>query len=224
MDCQRGLLYTPNFSVLYSMTRSRSLCLRLRTKLRRRGSNSPQRSPRVATSGYCVVSGREAGERPWKRSSQIHSAPKMWASVSRTEGKLEPMGSSFPSVRDTLAHIFGAEWIWLERFQGRSPASLPDTTQYPDVATLGERWGEFEPRLLNFVRNLKQSDLDRVMEYKTLKFGVYSNPLWQSMQHLVNHGSYHRGQVTTLLRQLAAPAILTDLMHFYRERAVAAKA
>jgi uncharacterized damage-inducible protein DinB len=62
------------------------------------------------------------------------------------------------------------------------------------------------------------------MEYKTLKFGTYSNPLWQSMQHLVNHGSYHRGQVTTLLRQLGSQPILTDLMHFYRERAVAAKA
>jgi uncharacterized damage-inducible protein DinB len=136
----------------------------------------------------------------------------------------KPMCSSFSSVRDTLAHIFGAEWLWLERFQGRSPSSLPDTTQYADVATLGGRWGEFEPRLLNFARGLTQSDLDRVMEYKTLKFGVYSNPLWQSMQHLVNHGSYHRGQVTTLLRQHGAPAILTDLMHFYRERAVAANA
>jgi len=64
----------------------------------------------------------------------------------------------------------------------------------------------------------RQADLDRVMEYKTLKFGVYRNPLWQSMQHLVNHGTYHRGQVTTLLRQLGAKAIATDLMHFYRER------
>jgi len=146
------------------------------------------------------------------------------AAALTTEQFTRPMGSSFSSVRDTLAHIFGAEWIWLERFQGRSPSSLPDTTQYPDVATLGERWREFEPRLVHFVRNLNQSDLDRVMEYKTLKFGVYSNPLWQSMQHLVNHGSYHRGQVTTLLRQLGAPAILTDLMHFYRERAVAARA
>src|SRR5258707_5917929 len=92
MDCQRGLLYTPNFSVLYSMTRSRSLCVRVRTKLRRRGSNSPQRPPRLATSGYCVVSGSEDGERPWKRSSQSHSAPKMCASVSRTEEKLELIG------------------------------------------------------------------------------------------------------------------------------------
>jgi uncharacterized damage-inducible protein DinB len=136
----------------------------------------------------------------------------------------KPLGNSFSSVRDTLAHIFGAEWIWLERFQGRSPASLPDSTQYPDVNTLGERWGEFEPRLLNFARNVTQRDLDGILEYKTLKFGVYSNPLWQSMQHVVNHGSYHRGQITTLLRQLGATPVLTDLMHFYREHALAAKA
>jgi uncharacterized damage-inducible protein DinB len=37
----------------------------------------------------------------------------------------------------------------------------------------------------------------------------------------VNHGTYHRGQVTTLLRQLGAQPILTDLMHFYRELSVA---
>ena len=134
------------------------------------------------------------------------------------------LGSSFPSVRDTLAHIFGAEWIWLERFQGRSPSALPDATQYPDAAALGERWGELEPRLLDFARHVTQADLDRVFEYKTLKFGIYSNPLWQSMQHVVNHGSYHRGQVTTMLRQLGAAPVLTDLMHYYRERSLAAKA
>jgi len=137
---------------------------------------------------------------------------------------VKPLGSSFGSVRDTLAHIYGAEWIWLERFQGRSPASLPDTTQFKDAPSLRERWSEHEARLLTFVRGLNQGDLDRVMEYKTLKFGVYRNPLWQSMQHVVNHGSYHRGQVTTLLRQLGAQPIPTDLMHFYRERATAAGA
>ena len=134
----------------------------------------------------------------------------------------KPLGSSFSSVRDTLAHIYGAEWIWLERFQGRSPASLPDVNQFANLASLRERWLEHEARLLNFVRGLTQADLDRVMEYKTLKFGVYRNPLWQSMQHLVNHGTYHRGQVTTLLRQLGAEPIATDLMHFYRERSTAA--
>ena len=141
-----------------------------------------------------------------------------------TEEFLRPMGSSFGSVRDTIAHIYGAEWIWLERFQGRSHDSLPDATQFQDVPSLREKWLELEGRLLGFVGKLAQEDLNRTLEYKTLKFGVYRNPLWQSMQHAVNHGTYHRGQVTTLLRQLGAQPILTDLMHYYRERAAAAGA
>ena len=144
------------------------------------------------------------------------------ASALTAEQFTKPLGSSFSSVRDTLAHICGAEWIWLERFQGRSPASLPDTTQYKDLASLRAHWDELEARLLKFVRGLTQSDLDRVIEYKTLKFGVYKNPLWQSMQHVVNHGTYHRGQITTMLRQHGAQPVATDLMHFYREREVAA--
>ena len=146
------------------------------------------------------------------------------ASALTPEQFSKPLGSSFSSVRDTLGHIFGVEQLWLERFQGRSPAALADPKQFENVEQLKTRWAEFEPVLLNFVRGLSQQDLDRVMEYKTMKFGVYTNPLWQSMLHLVNHGTYHRGQITTLLRQLDAQPILTDLMHFYRERSTAASA
>ena len=141
-----------------------------------------------------------------------------------TEQFTKELGSSFSSVRDTLGHIFGVEWLWLERFQGRSPSALPDVKQFERVDQLKSKWTEFDPVLLNFVRGLTQEDLDRVMEYKTMKFGVYKNALWQSMLHLVNHGTYHRGQITTMLRQLGAQPILTDLMHFYRERANAASA
>jgi uncharacterized damage-inducible protein DinB len=134
---------------------------------------------------------------------------------------IKPLGSSFPSVRDTLAHICGAEQVWYERFQGNSPATLPNVSAFNTVDALRRHWSEQETKLLGFVAGLTQADLNRVMEYKTLKFGVYSNPLWQSMQHVVNHGTYHRGQITTMLRQLGAKPILTDLMHFYRERATA---
>ena len=141
------------------------------------------------------------------------------ASALSREQYTKQMGSSFSSVRDTLPHIYGVEWLWLERFQGRSPMAIPDDAEFADIVKLKASWAAFEPRLLNFVRGLTQEDLDRVMEYKTMKYGVYRNPLWQSMQHLVNHGTYHRGQITTMLRQLGAQPILTDLMHFYRERA-----
>jgi uncharacterized damage-inducible protein DinB len=135
-----------------------------------------------------------------------------------------PLGSSFPSVRDTLAHICGAEWIWLERFHGRSPSAVPGLTELQTAAALGEHWRPQGQRLLEYVQGLTAADLDRVIEYRTLNFGVYQNPLWQSLQHLANHGTYHRGQITTLLRQLGGKPVQTDLMHFYRERATAASA
>jgi uncharacterized damage-inducible protein DinB len=155
----------------------------------------------------------------WANHRSLEAAAKL-----TTEQFTKPMGSSFGSVRDTLAHICASEWVWFERFQGRSPASFPDASQWADVESLRANWAEQEMRLLAFVGKLTQEDLNRVLEYKTMKFGVYKNPLWQSMQHVVNHGTYHRGQITTLLRQLGAQPILTDLMHYYRERATAASA
>lgn len=155
----------------------------------------------------------------WANQRSLSAAEKLSA-----EDFTRPMGSSFSSVRDTLAHIYGAEWIWLERFEGRSPSALPNVNQFSDVQMLRESWSLHGKNLLAFVRKLTQADLDRELEYKTLKFGVYKNPLWQSMMHLVNHGTYHRGQVTTLLRQLGAKPILLDLMHFYRERSTASAA
>jgi uncharacterized damage-inducible protein DinB len=136
----------------------------------------------------------------------------------------KPLGNSFSSVRDTLAHLYGAETIWLQRFKGESPSAFPDTSQINDIAGLEAKWNPVAADLLKFVGDLTQADIERVVEYKTMKFGVYSNPLWQSLQHVVNHGTYHRGQITTMLRQLGAQPTATDLMHFYRERAVAASA
>jgi len=149
-----------------------------------------------------------------------------WANQRSLEGAsglsdeqfIKPLGSSFPSVRDTLVHICGAEWVWLERCHGRSPASIPDISQVRSMAALREHWKPQAERLLIFIRGLTQDDLDRVMEYRTFNFGVYKNPMWQSLQHLANHGTYHRGQITTLLRQLGTKPILSDLLHFYRER------
>ena len=128
------------------------------------------------------------------------------------------LGSSFRSVRDTLAHIMGAQWIWLERFRGRSPSALPDGDQYTDLAALRARWAQFESELLSYINGLSVADLERSFDYRDLKGNSYSSVLWQTLQHLANHGTYHRGQVTTMFRQLGAKPIGTDMIGFYRER------
>jgi uncharacterized damage-inducible protein DinB len=91
----------------------------------------------------------------------------------------KPLGSSFSSVRDTLMHICGAEWIWFERFQGRSHSKIPDFSQIQAVDALREHWTPQEKMLLDYVNGLTQSELNRVFAYKTLNFGVSTNRIWQ---------------------------------------------
>ena len=135
---------------------------------------------------------------------------------------VKPLGSSFASVRDTLAHICGAEAIWYQRFIGSPSSQFPDLSGLQTLNSLREYWARQEAELAIFLAGLTQSDLDRVIEYQTISFGAHQNPMWQSLQHVVNHGSYHRGQIATMVRQLGHKPAATDLMLFYRERANAA--
>lgn len=129
------------------------------------------------------------------------------------------LGSSFRSVRDTLAHVFLVEHLWLERWHGRSPGGYPPSTDFPDLASVRSRWAEIERDLLDYIASLQPEDVQRVMHYQTTTGAAQAQPLWQMLQHMVNHGSYHRGQVATLLRQCGVKPIPTDLIVFYRERA-----
>ena len=128
--------------------------------------------------------------------------------------------SSFRSVRDTVAHIYAADWIWFTRWKGESPKSLVAYDQFPDVESIRRVWAELEGQVRPFVDALGEDGVSRVFEYKLLSGAAGASPFSEMLTHVVNHGSYHRGQVTTLLRQLgAAPPKSTDMITFYRLRA-----
>jgi uncharacterized damage-inducible protein DinB len=135
------------------------------------------------------------------------------------EDFVAPRGNSFASIRDTLSHTYFAEWAWYSRWQGESPSRLPDLNQFADVEALRAAWAGLEQKLRAFFDPMSDDDLQRISEYRLFSGITASSPLWQMVQHVVNHASYHRGQVTTMLRQAGAqPAKSMDLITFYRER------
>src|SRR5687768_5675214 len=130
-----------------------------------------------------------------------------------------PMGNSFSSIRDTLNHIYLAEWVGHSRLNGVSPTSMP-SDDLPDLATLRERWAEMERKVRACVDDAGEEGLNRVTAYRLMNGTEASSQLWQIMAHVVNHATYHRGQITTMLRQLgAAPARSTDMITYFRETA-----
>lgn len=129
------------------------------------------------------------------------------------------LGSSFTSIQDTLGHVYSAEWAWHQRWIGVSPTSQLPRETFPDVATVRDLWAKTETDVRGFLESLGEGGIDRAIDYKTLTGDAGSSVFWHMLQHVVNHASYHRGQLTTMLRQLGRPAPESmDLIRFYRTR------
>ncbi len=128
------------------------------------------------------------------------------------------LGNSFGSVQHTLGHLYAAEWVWLCRWNGINPTALLAPDILPDVATARRMFREHEEKVRDFWESAGESRKDEVIPYRTIAGQEFQSPLWQMQVHVVNHGTYHRGQLTTMLRQLGvAPPKATDLIVFYRE-------
>lgn len=127
------------------------------------------------------------------------------------------VASSFPSVLATLAHVVGAEWVWLRRWLGENPAGFPDWVATPALADLRVRLSAIERERESFVAGLSDADLSRVVTYRNLAGRAFSDPLDGLIRHVVNHSTYHRGQVATQLRQLGVTPPSTDLIVFLRQ-------
>lgn len=129
------------------------------------------------------------------------------------------LGSSFPSIRDTLAHMLGAEWIWLRRWLGESPATAPAEWVLGTVADIQTLWAGVAAQRREFLGALDAAALTRVIDYRSLRGDPFRAPLIELLLHGVNHTTYHRGQVITMLRQSGAEGVNTDLVTYHRHLA-----
>jgi uncharacterized damage-inducible protein DinB len=127
------------------------------------------------------------------------------------------LGGSYPSVQATLTHILWAEWVWLERWQGRSPKELFAPEEFPSVSDLIARWSQVQGTQEKFVQSLTPEDLQQVLRYTNRKGEVWEYALWRMIYHVVNHSTYHRGQVINMLRLLGAEPATTDFLEFCDE-------
>ena len=137
-------------------------------------------------------------------------APEAWT---------KDLGSSLKSVRDTVVHLVSAQWIWITRWKGEIPKGMWNAADFPTQASIRDKWEPLAGELAAFVAAQTEESLAKPLTYKNLKGDTFSYPLGQLMLHTSNHSTYHRGQVTTLIRQLGAQPLSSDLVVYYAERA-----
>jgi len=126
------------------------------------------------------------------------------------------IASSFPSVRATLGHIAGTESVWLRRWRGESPASAPAWANDSLLPELRSRLAAVEAEREEYLAQLGDSDLARVVEYRRFSGEAHADRLADLVRHVVNHSTYHRGQAATQLRHLGVKPPGTDFILYLR--------
>lgn len=127
--------------------------------------------------------------------------------------------SSFSSIAKTVLHLWDAEVIWLTRLKGETIAEWPSKKFAGGKAEMVAGMLQTSTELMEFVKSQPATFLDQTITYKNMKGDAYQNRVEEILFHLVNHGTYHRGQITTLLRQMGATDLVsTDLIGWFREK------
>ena len=126
--------------------------------------------------------------------------------------------SSFNTIQETVLHIISAEKAWVQRFK-KQPFEWLQTTYKGSKEEHIKLWKENSAELKAFVDAFDENDLDKNLDFKRLNGDAYSMPYYQLFAHVVNHATYHRGQLVTMLRQAGFEGISsTDLLGVYRKK------
>jgi uncharacterized damage-inducible protein DinB len=125
--------------------------------------------------------------------------------------------SSHGSIHGTLAHMVAAEKIWLSRFAGTPDKDLMPASAMPALADVKAAWESTGYAMAKFLGSMTDRKLQETFTTTYASGKTYTYIYWQAFQHVVDHSSYHRGQIITLMRQLGHTPPSTGLIGFYRE-------
>ena len=129
--------------------------------------------------------------------------------------------SSFSSLEKTILHMWDAESIWWQRMKLHERLMIPSEnfkgTTVEAVNGLLSQSALWE----GWVNNVSDNMLEHVFEFRNKKGDQIKMPIWQMLTHIFNHGTYHRGQLVNMLRQLGVKKIpQTDFSLWSRGRRV----
>jgi uncharacterized damage-inducible protein DinB len=135
------------------------------------------------------------------------------------EKHMAEVPSSFNSLYKTILHCWDSETAWWQRIRLQERIVRPSETFRGSMAELTEGIMQQSRQFEIWIGNASELSLDHVCQYHSTKRELFKQPVYQILMHVFNHGSYHRGQLVNMLRQLGVDKIpQTDLILFSRLR------
>lgn len=126
--------------------------------------------------------------------------------------------NSFNSLFDTINHIYLAELIWLRKVTVNPNIQMNQLPTPANLTELAAAWPDVHQQWTNWARPRSSDQWAEELHFQSRILGQAHLTYSQIVLHVVNHGSYHRGQLTTMLRQAGITPPGTDLSLFYRSQ------
>jgi len=125
--------------------------------------------------------------------------------------------SSFPSITKTILHIWDSHVMWLRRIQEEPLSAKPSETFKGSKDELLARFLQSAKEVKAYSESGNREFFEQVISYKTMTGEEYEQSVVNMLFHLVNHATYHRGQIVTMLRELGITNLIsTDLIVYLR--------
>jgi len=123
-------------------------------------------------------------------------------------------GGGWPSLRATFVHLAGATDAWAERFSGRDALVLAKETDLPKLEDAVRVLLSAQEKHRNHLKNLTRDKLERPFSWKNLAGEVRAAPYEIVVRHVVNHQTYHRGQIASMVRRVGGKPVATDMVRW----------
>jgi uncharacterized damage-inducible protein DinB len=135
------------------------------------------------------------------------------------EKQMQELPSSFKSLYATLLHMWDAESIWWQRMKLHEHCIAPSENFKGNMKDVVNGLLQQNRQWHDWVNSATEPMLDHVFQYYNSKREYFKQPIFQMLLHVFNHGTYHRGQLVNMLRQLAVEKIpQTDFIVFSRTK------
>jgi uncharacterized damage-inducible protein DinB len=134
------------------------------------------------------------------------------------EKQTQTVASSFDSLLKTVIHLWDAESIWWQRLKLSERILIPSETFNGNFNEAANQLLQQNRQWTQWISNAQEHMFQHEFIYLNLKKEQFKQPVYQVLLHVFNHGTYHRGQLVTMLRQLGIEKIpQTDYIAWSRK-------
>ena len=149
----------------------------------------------------------------------------VWANTRLTE-MIKPLDeelinrelkSSFPSIEKTILHLWDSHVMWLSRIRNEQLTTKPSLSFQGSTDELLTGFLQAVKNVNAYLETADEEFFERVITYKIMTGEEYQQTVVNMINHLVNHSTYHRGQIVTMLRELGVTDLIsTDIIVYLR--------